>query len=158
MKTLYPIIGKGESKSNFLICLTNEIMVDPLTETDQQKASNDEYNPLAGKGTSVLEKIYNGKRNLPAKDAGEIVSRLDKEKFIEYLSEFPDDTIKLIGIALNKNGVNPPVNDLNNIINACTDLFVSVLANCASEIGIAKFGLRGLTGAQTRVAFKPRKF
>jgi hypothetical protein len=127
---LYPIIGKGQKIPDFLLCLTNHIMAKPISADDIQKFDNDEYNPLAQKGPSMLQKIYRGSRKMPTRDAGEILSRLDKGNFSEYLCTFPCDVIELIGEALRKS---KEISIDDEIPDVCSDLFALVLNDSVSR-------------------------
>lgn len=101
-KMMYPLIGKEQRTSDFIIELTNQIMIEPDTEHDKQLHSENKYNPLSNYETSTLGKIYNGSRELSAKVARVIIAHLDKKKFIEYVECFPETTTTLLHSALQK--------------------------------------------------------
>ena len=46
-----------KTQSEFVLFLTDQIMEDPFTEADKQKASKDEYNPLANLKQNTVQKI-----------------------------------------------------------------------------------------------------
>lgn len=126
---MYPFIGKGQKTSDFIIDLTNQIMETPSTDYDKKQYREDKYNPLSSAGISKLEKIYNGARNLTKRDAQEIITHLNKEKFMDYLSNYPDDIIDSIGTALQQNGI-----QFYNaeILDTCAELFASILIESAN--------------------------
>jgi len=126
---LFPIIGGTQKKFEFVICLTNKIMVEPFTEIDKQRKSEDRYNPLAQKSPSSLEKMHNGSRNISKKDASAILTHIDKEKFAEYLSVLSHDALELLGDRLRENGITVSENEVDI---ACAELFASILTDCAN--------------------------
>ena len=127
---MYPFIGKDQKTSEFIIDLTNQIMKIPDTEHDKQLYSEDKYNPLSNVGPSMLEKIYNGAREIPKRAARVFIARLDKERFIDYLSNYPNNTIEFISSALQKNEIEFPDAEA---IDVCADILASILINCANE-------------------------
>lgn len=129
-KMLYSCIGENQKSWEFVIHLTNQIMENPIREQDKQKDIDDEYNPLSKLQPNTLTKIYNGTRCIRKKNARIILSHLDKEKFNEYLSSFSPDTIDLIGFSLQEKGITFAYNET---IDECTNLFVSILQECAQR-------------------------
>ncbi|RKI85873.1 hypothetical protein D7V94_22905 [Parablautia intestinalis] len=120
---MYPIIGNGVTTWEFVIQLTNHIMEIPSD-------NNDEYNPLSQLDISTLGKIYSGKRNLSRRNAIAINSHLDKSTFHNYLMDFPTDITVSIIYALQEKQIEITNDDP---IEACTDLFVSIIQNCANR-------------------------
>lgn len=120
---MYPIIGNGKKTYEFVIQLTDHIMEVPNND-------NDEYNPLNKLDTSTLGKIYSGKRNLSRRTAITINSHLDKSTFHNYLMDFPTDTAISIMNALQEKQIEITNGDP---IEACTDLFVSIIQDCTNK-------------------------
>lgn len=127
---LYPLIGNGQKNWEFIIQLTTQIMEIPNNEEDKKADANDEYYPLNKRETSLLGKIYNGKRNLSQKSAIKICSHLDKSRFSDFLGNYPADVITSIYSALQKNDIDIINKDA---IETCTDLFESILRDCAQQ-------------------------
>ncbi|MCL2500648.1 MAG: hypothetical protein FWE90_09990 [Defluviitaleaceae bacterium] len=131
IKMLYPIIGGEQKVSEFVVCLVDHIMEMPYTKNNKQLLAEDKYNPLAGKGPSTLEKIYNSHGELSKKDARLIRSRINKERFCEFLSSScSNDAIEMIEQALQNTNVEIIEND---VLETCTDLFVTIINNIANK-------------------------
>lgn len=125
-KMLYTFCGKGSNTSDFVISLFANIMEDPPNDDDIQKDINDEYNPFAKLRIDTLEKTYSGRREISEKNASIVLNHLDKEKFSEYISNLPLDTISLLSDALQDYGFD--VNDLD-VPGKCSDIFASIIKN-----------------------------
>jgi hypothetical protein len=122
---MYPLIGKGEKKSDFVIALTTQIMKKQPDDVDEKN------NPLSGMEDDSLGKIFNGKISLSKKNTGVILSKLDKKRFEGYLSDFPEDLISEIGKTMKSEGI--MIEEENEIITCCADLFASILKERAYE-------------------------
>ena len=129
-KMLYPFCGGENKTSDFVLSLFVNIMEDPSTEEDIQKASNDEYNPFAKLNISTLEKIYNGGRSISKSNARTVFAHLDKGKFEDFIASLPVDTINLLKDAVRARGYD--VNDFD-VPNKCADIFASILENCINQ-------------------------
>lgn len=130
-KMMYPLIGNGETTSDFVIFLTNLMMEKPPAENEKDKQQDiDDYNPLSHYRENTCAKYYNGQRPLSQNIARKIISRLDKSQFSDFLMELPNDVIVAIGATMEKNGVKIINND---IVTTCTDLFESTLYACANK-------------------------
>ena len=86
--TLYPLIGGGQNKAEFVLNLVDQIMAEPTTERDKELEDKELYNPLEKKTRNTREAYLSGKREIGEKDARTILSRLDPDRFSEYLSGF----------------------------------------------------------------------
>lgn len=117
---LYPIIGEGRNKPDFIFTLIANIMDEPINK--DKPDSSEIYS------TDMLGRLFSGSKKISKKNASAIISALNKEKFEGYLSTFPPDTIDLITKALEQNGVK--IDDEKNTIDICTNLFVSILQDC----------------------------
>ena len=131
-KILHTHIGNGQKTSDFILCLTDNIMEEPLAKSGERKMGYNELNPLIKKSPDTLRKIYNGLRSLSKRDAGAIISFLDKNKFSEYLLTFSPDAICLIGDVLQEEGVTFDDVDSDIIVDTCANLFASILRSRAS--------------------------
>lgn len=130
-KMLYPIIGGNQTTSDFILCLTNQIIDIPDSEPNEHLATYNNCNLLSSYSPDTLTRYYNGSRNLSNKIARSYISKLDSKKFEDYLSTFPNDvTDNLIAAALKKHGIDFVDNEA---IDACTNLFVSILEECANK-------------------------
>ena len=127
-KMLYPIIGKGQKTSDFVLELTTQIMV---KSNYKHEEISHEDNPFDIKEINTLEKIYSGHTNISKKDAGVIIANLDKVMFADYISSFLTDTIDLIRNELQKIGISV-IHDNDNINEILCDLFVFILTDIAS--------------------------
>lgn len=129
-KMMYPLIGKETLTSDFVLCLTDQIMKLPSSEEDEKKESADKYNPLYEYEPSMLQKIYNGTRQISSQKARIICSHLDKNRFTDFLSEFTDDVIELIHSSLQAAGRKF---DNQETLDECANLFESILYSCATK-------------------------
>ena len=127
---MYPLIGRADTTYTFVLCLTDQIMKLPSTEAEQKKEAVNKYNPLYEYNKSMLQKIYNGKRQISAEKARIIYSHIDKNRFTDFLSEFPDDVIESIHAFLQENGRKF---DDRDTLDECANLFESILYSCASK-------------------------
>lgn len=127
---MYPLIGTDTLTSDFVLCLTDQIMKLPSSEEDEKKESADKYNPLYEYEPSMLQKIYNGTRQISSQKARIICSHLDKNRFTDFLSEFPDDVIELIHSSLQAAGRKF---DNQETLDECANLFESILYGCAAK-------------------------
>lgn len=118
-KMLYPYIGNGVEKYKFLISLIDQIVEEPLQK-------DFENNPLSDKGPSIIEKIYNGTRDLSKKDVGKILSNLDKERFIQFILSFSEQSIMLIGNALRDKKIEVDLK-VDKIAEMCYEQLVAIL-------------------------------
>lgn len=125
---LYPLIGEGQNTSDFVLTLSHQIMAEPLIDKDKQKMEQNVYYPLDHLSPDMLGRIYNGSKEMSMKAAGAIQARLDKERFIGYLSEFTPDAIEKIDMTLRKSRL---LIEDKDAIETCTNIFVSLLEECA---------------------------
>ena len=68
-KMLYPHIGKGKEIPAYVLSLIDMVMEDPSDEVDIASSENDTYNPLSSLSQNLLNKVYNGDRNISKKNA-----------------------------------------------------------------------------------------
>lgn len=130
-QALHTYCGGRMKTSDFVLSMVANIMEEPSNEADIHKAANDRYNPLAELEISTLEKLFNGNRKLSKKNASAVLSRLDKEKFGDYISSFPIDTVSSLSKALYGNEA-----DVNNFSIRCADIFTEILEKCASGANV----------------------
>jgi hypothetical protein len=89
-KLLYPILGGGKRQAEFV-----EEMIDNITEnTDGDDFELPDY----------LPKIFNGSKPLPRKYASYIAAHMDTKKFEDYVTEFTDDAVERVRLALSRKG------------------------------------------------------
>lgn len=122
---LNPYLSAGMLPDKFIISLTAQI----VEKSFFNENTRIEDHPLGNKDEDTLRRIYNGTKSLARKDAQIILNHLDKARFQDYLLELSVDTLGLIHDAMLKNGIT--IDD--DAINICTDLFVSILEDCASR-------------------------
>lgn len=129
---LYPVIGMGMKKSDYVLLLVDNIMETP-SETESLKDSNDQFNPLAALTVNMLEKIYSGKKELSKRNAGAILAHLDMERFNSFIANYSFDVITLLGKQMCKSGV--LVNEkIDEIAEKCSEVFVDVLQRATSDM------------------------
>ena len=125
-KMMYPFIGNAETSSDFVISLTNLVM-----KASHDGQDVDDYNPLSKYKPNTLAKYYNGERNIPKNIATEIIKHMDITEFRNKIDALPFDTLLMLDAELKRNKVE--IDDINDIINTCSDLFESILYNCANK-------------------------
>lgn len=123
---LYPFIGSGQNKADFVLVLVEQIMSEPTTENDKALDDEDLYYPLEKKTQNTLEAYFSGKRDITDKIASAILMRLDTARFIDYLLGLNPELLKMFEDSLRH------VLAVDDVVTYCTDLFVSILKNCAN--------------------------
>lgn len=122
---IHPYDKEGKTQSGFVLYLIDQIMEDPFTEADKQKASKDEYNPLANLKQNTLEKIFNGSKNISKRSAKNIRAHLDKDKFDNYIiTKFNNEAIDSLGETL-KNANISIIDDSVSL--TCANTFENIL-------------------------------
>lgn len=129
-KILYPYIGGKNTKSDFIIEITNQIMEEPASEEDKKAEEEDEYNPMSKLDPNTLQKIFDGSRSLSKKNAREIVKHLDKSRFADYINTFSYDTQMKI---INELHANDSAIDNDDIGELCSDIFETILVACTNK-------------------------
>lgn len=124
-KTLYPIIGNGQNKSDFVLSLVNEIMDEPMTDQDKALEDNNLYNPLEKYAPNTLEAYFSGKRRISEKSASAIIMRLNPNRFKEYLLGFNENVINMLREAWKRELTS------DDVVSFCTDFFSTILKDCA---------------------------
>lgn len=125
---LYPIIGGVQKPSEFVCTLEHHIMLEPDRRIGKKMLENDNYYPLDQLADDMLGRIFKGTRPLSKKSARSMLSRLSKKTFIDYLSEFSDDTTDLIYKTLQDNGI--IIENSDETYDTCANLFGDILLNC----------------------------
>ena len=127
-KLLFSCIGDGQRKEDFVIDLVRHIIEEPHSEEDKKLDESGKYVPLP-ESPDTCYRIYIGERAISKKNASKILSHLDRGQFELYISKFPVDTVVRIGSALQKNGIDIAGKQIDTV---CTDLFISILEDCAN--------------------------
>lgn len=132
---LYPYLGAGRNRSEFIVDITNLIMEKPCTEKDRQLAYEDKYNPLCHLTPNMREKIFRGDRSLSQKDAQAILKHLDINNFKAYLLLQPKDVINQLGDILCNRNIEMKVDEDGEIEVEITfaELFALILQDCANK-------------------------
>lgn len=124
---LCPYFGKGQKTGNFVMELVSNILEDQYLEDIENQ---DKGFPLPDDLDSC-RKIFNGSRQISSKNAGKILSHLDKAKFENYiLNTVSDTTLHLFVLALQEKGIEVTETQIETV---CTDLFASILEDCAKK-------------------------
>lgn len=91
---LYPHCGQGLKHGDFVIAVLGNIV---------EENDNGTYEILNIK-PDTANRYYKGVRTLPAERVTEITSSLDKQKFVEWISNLPDDSITNLTAWLSSKG------------------------------------------------------
>lgn len=126
-KMLYPYIGKGQEIPAYVLSLIDMVMEDPSSEIDIAASKNDTYNPLS-LSTSLLNKIYNGERNISKKNASIICNHFSKTKLVDTIHALPFDTQSQLCTSLAENGV---VATEDTADECCAEICSQILHNLA---------------------------
>lgn len=127
-KALYTYYGNGEKQTDFVIRLTDKIMGG---RPGREHKDGTFQNPLRSKDNRTLLSYFNGERRISQGDAGIILSSSDKYKFEEYLrNQCSEDAQKLLKQDISKI---EKINDNQDIVEACADIFVSILQDLAKK-------------------------
>ena len=103
-QTLYPYLGNGDTKAQFVITLTNKIMTKPGASRKDGTCQN----PIINKDDRTLQYYFSGGRSISRKDAQVIVANHKKIRFEEFINEYSDDTLRCINRALIEKGILDP--------------------------------------------------
>ncbi len=114
---LYPFCGNGCKTSDFIAMLIENVIEENIK------------NPLDNH-IDVLTKIFSGVRQLSQKDAAYILSKIDRFRFIDYLSSLTDDATHILSNKLNI--VNIECNPYN-VLEKCADIFVDIITSVAHK-------------------------
>ena len=129
-KMLKPYCGDDDIVSDFVVNLCGAIMEQPKDEKDTKKAMNDEYNPIAKKSISTLEKYYNGGLSLGKRNASVLLKHLDKYKFAEYVNESSQESLASLGNDLCR--LNYSIAD-KEVADVCADIFAAIIEGLAKS-------------------------
>ena len=138
-KMLKPYCGANDKVSDFVVALCGAIMEQPKDEKDMKKAMNDEYNPVAKKSISTLEKYFNGGLSLGKRNAGVLLKHLDKYRFAEYVNESSQESLASLGNDLCKLECRI---EGKEVADACAEIFASIIEGLAKEIQLVSTVLK----------------
>ena len=128
LKVLYTYCNEGESKSEFVVHMVNQIMDG---RPGRMREDGSYQNPLKDKDTRTLLNYFNGERSISSKDASTIYSSIKTEKFEKYIdqhcsvdaqSRLLDDLTPITAVP--KNEMTPQI---------CSQLFEAILRELASK-------------------------
>jgi hypothetical protein len=118
---LFPYLGNRKNQADFVVALVGSIIM----ETDDGSCT------LLDKPSDYLARIFRGTKPFPRKDATFILGHLNKANFEAYVSEFTDDGIEGLGVALSENGIY--VTKKYEVGAKCADAFEEILKDCAKN-------------------------
>lgn len=119
---LYPYCGQHDTKSRFVITLTNNMVKRPGV----CNKNGDYFNPFMNKKSNYLGKFFRGERKiLPRKDVGVLIGNMEKYRFDRFIEGFSDDAKRNIAEALKKHGVTSFKQ--NRVSEKCADIFEAIL-------------------------------
>ena len=83
-------MGPEERAGDFVLCLVGDFLREPMNEEEIKLSENDEYNPLSGLSTNMLDKILDGSKFISKARAGLICSRFDGVDFSDEIDNLYD--------------------------------------------------------------------
>lgn len=132
-KILHTYCGCGNTKSEFVITLTNQIM----GGRPGSAIKGDKYkNPMIMKEPHTLRNYYNGTRSISQGDASLILSRAERYKFEEFLrKKCSEDALSLMKNKLYEYLKKENADDKCDIVELCADVFIKILENISNGNG-----------------------
>jgi len=131
-KILYTHCGKDNTQADFVTELALHIIGGQPTRGYIDKKGVERYvNPLKIEDKRYLNKIFSGKRSLPANKAREILGRIDKAKFEKFIQDFSDQARLNVAEELTSAGISS-VNH-SNVDEKCADIFEAILIERAKR-------------------------
>lgn len=119
-QTLYPYCGDGRRPCDFVVALIGS----SIEDTDDQRCSLLDGTP------DYLNRIYNGTKRFPQKDATFILGHLSKANFADYISDLSDDATEELSDALKYKGITVEIK--YDVASKCADIFAEIMTNCAN--------------------------
>lgn len=121
---LYPYCGMGNTQTQFVISLTNNMMAKPGAIS-----GNKHLNPMMDIDARTLQYCFSGKENrgIPKKYARIIIGHSKKIRFEDFINSFSDDALQNISDRLTEKGVSS-VNQIN-VGEKCADIFEAILVS-----------------------------
>lgn len=119
VKILYPYLANGSKPYEFLLEL-----LDYITDGNEDKSLDAVYDMTP----DVLNRIYNGKMNLPKKRASVLLSHLDKLRFSNYV----DDRLTIDAAEELRNKLSCVDMEYSDSSAMCADIFTEILHEIAS--------------------------
>lgn len=129
-KLLHPICGNESKPNKFVLALVDTVMEEPPNDTDVEKSTDDNYNPLISLTPDYLNRIYDGSKNIPIQKALVILPRMDRDKFSKVFDNPSMDALTSLCSALEAAGVAAtPL----NVGGVCFDLFEEAIKSCTKR-------------------------
>lgn len=128
-KLLFPHCRAKDSKNQFVITLTNNMLPRPgISNKD-----GDYNNPMLNITPTYRGRFFSGERKIPLKVIGVISGNQNKYRFEEFITNgFSDDTKANLASDIEKLGI-PEVNR-DNVGAVCADIFAEILVYGKYEI------------------------
>ena len=128
---IYDFNAEKLTHSKYVLFLIDQIMEEPFTEEDKQKAYDGKYNPLDKLAPNTLEKYFNGSKNISKEHARIIRAHLDKDKFENYIiTKFNNKAMDYFSKTLKEAGIS--IID-NQVSLACADTFENILEDILKD-------------------------
>ena len=134
-KMLYPHIGKGQEIPAYVLSLIDMVMEDPSDKVDITASENDTYNPLSSLSTNLLNKIYNGERNISKKNASIVCNHFSKTKLVDVIHALPFDAQTQLCTSLAEKGV---VATEDTVDERCAEICSQILHSLAAGVASVK--------------------
>lgn len=129
VNVLFPFLRNGESETQFIKMLTNQIMKGkPGAKTYDNKSRN----PILNKSDRAIQYYFSGERSISQEDASIILSSCDKYKFEEYMrSQCSEDCLLQLKEELERLLPEGTIGEKCDIVAFCADLFADILKDLA---------------------------
>ena len=130
VNVLFPFLRNGESETQFIKMLTNQIMQGkPGAKTYDNKSRN----PILNKSNRAIQYYFKGERFISQGDASIIVSSCDRYKFEDYMrSQCSEDGLSQLKEEMVKCLPKGTIGEKCDIVSFCADLLVDILKDLAS--------------------------
>lgn len=134
-KMLYPHIGKGQEIPAYVLSLIDMVMEDPSDEVDIASSENDTYNPLSSLSQNLLNKVYNGDRNISKKNASIICNHFSTTQLMDALHTLPFDAQSQLCASLAEKGI---VTTEDAVDERCAEICSQILHSLAAGVSGVK--------------------
>ena len=131
LKLMHSYIGCGVTQQDYVLYITNLIIREPSSESEEAADEADNYNPMSGKSPNLLSKIYNGESNrkIAVNDARRLLSLFSKTKFVdEFISVDMEARENLVG-ALKKHEITSTADTVDEV---CAEIFYRLIEAMAT--------------------------
>lgn len=153
-KIMYPFIGTGQNKGDFVPYLLSLVMEEP-------SVANNRINDIDNDGIlsrvkpDTYARYFNGKKAFPQKLASQILNRLDTSSFVDVVNDLPIDSYMSLQESI-KSYTNNRIN--SELASACANLFTEILHNCANKPRQSKSSQNAIWSVPHQWPFPPESY